>query len=133
MKISQFLMKKIINTVNAPAPIGPYNQAVLSGDTLYISGQIPMDAATGNLIEGDIKKETQKCMENLKAILTEAEMSFENIVKSSIFLNDMNQFSEVNEVYGSYFNAETAPARETVEVANLPKFVNVEISMIAVR
>lgn len=133
MKISQFLMKKIINTVNAPAPIGPYNQAVLSGDTLYISGQIPMDAATGNLIEGDIKKETQKCMENLKAILTEAEMSFENIVKSSIFLNDMNQFSEVNEVYGSYFNPETAPARETVEVANLPKFVNVEISMIAVR
>lgn len=126
-------MKKIINTVNAPAPIGPYNQAVLSGDTLYISGQIPMDAATGNLIEGDIKKETQKCMENLKAILNEAEMNFENIVKSSIFLNDMNQFSEVNEVYGSYFNAETAPARETVEVANLPKFVNVEISMIAVK
>lgn len=126
-------MKKIINTVNAPAPIGPYNQAVLSGDTLYISGQIPMDAATGNLIEGDIKKETQQCMENLKAILTEAEMSFENIVKSSIFLSDMNQFSEVNVVYGSYFNPETAPARETVEVANLPKFVNVEISMIAVR
>jgi len=126
-------MKKIINTVNAPAPIGPYNQAVLSGNTLYISGQIPMDAATGNLIEGDIKKETQQCMINLKAILSEAEMTFENIVKSSIFLNDMNQFSEVNEVYGSYFNAETAPARETVEVANLPKFVNVEISMIAVK
>lgn len=133
MKISQLIMKKIINTVNAPAPIGPYNQAVLSGDTLYISGQIPMDASTGGLIEGDIKKETQKCMENLKAILTEANMSFENIVKSSIFLIDMNQFSEVNEVYGSYFNAETAPARETVEVANLPKFVNVEISMIAVK
>lgn len=126
-------MKKIINTVNAPAPIGPYNQAVLSDDTLYISGQIPMDAATGDLIEGDIKKETQQCMANLKAILTEAGMTFENIVKSSIFLNDMNQFSEVNEVYGSYFNAETAPARETVEVANLPKFVNVEISMIAVK
>lgn len=126
-------MKKIINTVNAPAPIGPYNQAVLSGATLYISGQIPMDAATGKLTEGDIKKETQKCMENLKAILTEAEMTFENIVKSSIFLNDMNQFSEVNEVYGSYFDPETAPARETVEVANLPKFVNVEISMIAVK
>lgn len=126
-------MKKIINTINAPAPIGPYNQAVLSGDTLYISGQIPMDASTGSLIEGDIKKETRKCMENLKAILTEADMSFENIVKSSIFLNDMNQFSKVNEIYGSYFNAETAPARETVEVANLPKFVNVEISMIAVK
>ena len=125
-------MKKIINTANAPAPIGPYNQAVLSGNTLYISGQIPMDAATGNLIEGDIKAETKKSMENLKAILTAAGMTFENVVKSSIFLADMNQFSEVNEVYGAYFNQETAPARETVEVANLPKFVNVEISMIAI-
>ncbi|TMM53815.1 RidA family protein [Maribacter algarum] len=124
-------MKKIINTSNAPAPIGPYNQAVLSGNTLYISGQIPMDAATGNLIAGDIKAETKKCMENLKAILNEADMGFEHVVKSSIFLADMNQFSQVNEVYGAYFNAETAPARETVEVANLPKFVNVEISMIA--
>ncbi len=125
-------MKKIINTTNAPAPIGPYNQAVLSGDTLYISGQIPMDASSGDLITGDIKKETEKCMQNLKAILTEANMTFENVVKSSIFLADMNQFSQVNEVYGSYFDTETAPARETVEVANLPKFVNVEISMIAV-
>ncbi len=125
-------MKKIINTSNAPAPIGPYNQAVLSENTLYISGQIPMVAATGNLIEGDIKAETKQSMENLKAILTEAGMTFENVVKSSIFLADMNQFSQVNEVYGSYFNTETAPARETVEVANLPKFVNVEISMIAV-
>ena len=103
-------MKKIINTANAPAPIGPYNQAVLSGNTLYISGQIPMDAATGNLIEGDIKAETKKSMENLKAILTAAGMTFENVVKSSIFLADMNQFSEVNEVYGAYFNQETAPA-----------------------
>ncbi len=126
-------MKKIINTSNAPAPIGPYNQAVLSGNTLYISGQIPMDAATGNLIEGDIKMEAKQCMQNLKAILIEADMGFEHVVKSSIFLADMNQFSEVNEVYGAYFNAETAPARETVEVANLPKFVNVEISMIAVK
>ncbi len=125
-------MKKIINTQNAPAPIGPYNQAVLSGNTLYISGQIPMDAATGNLIVGDIKKETLKCMENLNAILAEAKMTFENVVKSSIFLADMNQFSDVNEVYGSFFDPLTAPARETVEVANLPKFVNVEISMIAV-
>lgn len=132
MKVKTLSMKKIINTSNAPAPIGPYNQAVLSGNTLYISGQIPMDAATGNLIEGDIKAETRKCLENLKAILTEAGMSFENVVKSSIFLADMNQFSQVNEVYGSYFEAETAPARETVEVSNLPKFVNVEISMIAV-
>ena len=125
-------MKKIINTSNAPAPIGPYNQAVLSGNTLYISGQIPMDAATGNLIDGDIKKEAKQCMENLKAILTVAGMTFENVVKSSIFLADMNQFSEINEVYAAYFKSDTAPARETVEVANLPKFVNVEISMIAV-
>ncbi len=126
-------MKKIIiNTTNAPAPIGPYNQAVLSGNTLYISGQIPLDATTGKLVVGDIKKETEKCMLNLKAILTEANMSFENVVKSSIFLADMNQFAQVNEVYGSYFEADTAPARETVEVANLPKFVNVEISMIAI-
>jgi len=126
-------MKKVINTPNAPAPIGPYNQAVLSSDTLYISGQIPINPATGNLVEGDIKKETRQSMENLKAILTEAGMTFENVVKSTIFLKDMHQFSDVNEVYGSYFNSETAPARETVEVANLPKFVNVEISMIAVR
>lgn len=126
-------MKKIINTPNAPAPIGPYNQSVLSNGTLYISGQIPLDPVTGALISGDIKKETRQCMENLKAILTEAEMTFEHVVKSSIFLSDMNQFAEVNKVYGSYFDAETAPARETVEVANLPKFVNVEISMIAVK
>lgn len=126
-------MKKIITTTNAPAPIGPYNQAVLTGNTLYISGQIPMDPATGKLIEGDIKAETKQSMENLKAILTEAGMTFENVVKSSIFVKDMHQFAEINEVYGAYFNAETAPARETVEVANLPKFVNVEISMIAIK
>ena len=126
-------MKKIINTSNAPAPIGPYNQAILSNGTLYISGQIPLNPKNGELISGDIKKETKQSMENLKAILTEAEMTFENVVKSSIFLSDMKQFTEVNEVYASYFNAETAPARETVEVANLPKFVNVEISMIAVK
>tara|TARA_R110000868_G_scaffold45201_5_gene150241 strand:- start:2142 stop:2522 length:381 start_codon:yes stop_codon:yes gene_type:complete len=126
-------MKQIINTPNAPAPIGPYNQAVLAGNTLYISGQIPIDPKSGNLIEGDIQKETKQSMENLKAILTEAGMTFENVVKTSIFIKDMNQFSQINEVYGSYFNAETAPARETVEVANLPKFVNVEISMIAIK
>ncbi|WP_027077541.1 RidA family protein [Maribacter antarcticus] len=126
-------MKKIINTDNAPAPIGPYNQAILSGNTLYISGQIPMDPKTGTLIEGDIKKETEQSMENLKAILTAAEMSFDHVVKSTIFLKDMHQFSKVNDVYGTYFDAETAPARETVEVANLPKFVNVEISMLAVK
>jgi len=125
-------VKKIINTPNAPAPIGPYNQAVLIGNTLYISGQIPLDPITGNLVEGDIKKETRQCMENIKAILMEAGLDFENVVKASIFVKDMHQFSEVNTVYGSYFNSDTAPARETVEVANLPKFVNVEISMIAV-
>ncbi|MDX1364728.1 MAG: RidA family protein [Arenibacter latericius] len=126
-------MKTIINTKNAPAPIGPYNQAVLTGNTLYISGQIPIDPKTGELVEGDIKKETKQSMENLKAILTEAGMTFENVVKSSIFVKDMHQFAPINEVYGTYFNAATAPARETVEVANLPKFVNVEISMIAIK
>jgi len=126
-------MKKIINTSKAPAPIGPYNQAVLVKDTLYISGQIPIDPTTGNLVEGDIKKETKQSMENLRAILEEAGMTFEHVIKSSIFIKDMNQFAQINEVYGTYFDAETAPARETVEVANLPKFVNVEISMIAVK
>jgi 2-iminobutanoate/2-iminopropanoate deaminase len=126
-------MKKIITTKNAPAPIGPYNQAILIKDTLYISGQTPIDPATGKLVEGDVQVEAKQCMENLKAILKEAGMTFENVVKTSIFLKDMHQFSQVNEVYGSYFDADTAPARETVEVANLPMFVNVEISMIAVK
>jgi 2-iminobutanoate/2-iminopropanoate deaminase len=126
-------MKKIINTPNAPAPIGPYNQAVLSGNTLYVSGQIPLDPSSGKLIEDDIKKETLQCMKNLKAILEAADMSFEDVVKATIFVKDMNCFAAINEVYGSFFNVETAPARETVEVSNLPKFVDVEISMIAVR
>lgn len=126
-------MKKIINTSEAPAPIGPYNQAVLSGNTLYVSGQIPLDPKTGTLIEGDIKKETARSMDNLKAILDAAEMTFENVIKTTIFIKDMNQFTKINEVYGSYFNEANAPARETVEVANLPKFVNVEISAIAVK
>lgn len=126
-------MKRIISTPNAPAPIGPYNQAVFSGDTLYISGQIPLDPETGTLISDDITAEATMVMKNLKAILDAADLTFEHVVKSSIFLSDMNNFKAVNEVYGTYFNEETAPARETVEVANLPKFVNVEISMIAVR
>ncbi len=126
-------MKKIITTTNAPAPIGPYNQAVLSGNTLYISGQIPIDPSSGLLIEGNIKREAKQSMENLKAILTAAGMTFENVVKSTIFIKDMNQFSDINAVYATYFDPETAPARETVEVSNLPKFVNVEISMIAVQ
>ena len=126
-------MKKIINTSNAPAPIGPYNQAVLSGNMLYTSGQIALDPNTGELKLGNIKEETALVMENLKAILTEAGMTFDNVIKTSIFISDMNNFAQINEVYANYFNAETAPARETVEVANLPKFVNVEISVIAVR
>lgn len=126
-------MKKIITTTKAPAPIGPYNQAALVNDTLYISGQIPIDPASGTLVSGDIKAETKQSMENLKAILEEAGMTFENVVKTSIFIKDMHQFGEINEVYADYFDSATAPARETVEVANLPKFVNVEISMIAVK
>ncbi|WP_422859610.1 Rid family detoxifying hydrolase [Flagellimonas sp. S174] len=126
-------MKTIINTPKAPAPIGPYNQAVLIKDTLFISGQIPIDPATGNLVEGDIQAETKQSMENLKAILEEAGMTFEHVVKTSIFIKDMYQFAEINKAYGAYFNPDTAPARETVEVANLPAFVNVEISMIAIK
>lgn len=126
-------MKKIITTDKAPAPIGPYNQAVLSGNTLYTSGQIAIDAETGELVLDSIKIETTKVMENMKAVLEAAEMTFENVVKSSIFISDMKNFKKINEVYAQYFNEETAPARETVEVANLPKYVNVEISMIAVK
>lgn len=126
-------MKKIINTPNAPAPIGPYNQAVLRGNTLYISGQVAFNPKTMVLVMDDIKTETKQVMQNLKAILETANMTFENVVKTSIFLSDMNNFVMVNEVYGQYFNSETAPARETVQVARLPKDVNVEISMIAVK
>jgi len=126
-------MKKIIKTSKAPAPIGPYNQAILSGNTLYTSGQIAIDPSSGKLKIGTIKEETSLVMENMKAVLAAADMTFENVVKTSIFISDMTNFSEINEVYGSYFNEESAPARETIEVANLPKFVNVEISMIAVK
>ena len=126
-------MKKIITTENAPAPIGPYNQAVLLGDTLYTSGQIAINPKTAALETNDIESETTLVMENLKAILEAAQMTFENVIKSSIFVSDMHNFSKINEVYGKYFKNETAPARETVEVANLPKFVNVEISVIASR
>jgi len=127
------MMKKIINTKNAPAPIGPYNQAILTGNTLYTSGQIAINPTTGELVLDSIEAETKQVMENMKAVLAEAGMTFENVIKSSIFISDMNSFSKINDVYGRYFNAETAPARETVEVANLPKFVNVEISMIAIK
>lgn len=126
-------MKKIISTPNAPAPIGPYNQAVLSGNTLYTSGQIAIDPKTGELYKGDIKGETELVMQNVKAVLEAADMTFENIVKTSIFISDMENFGAINSIYGTYFNDDTAPARETVEVANLPKYVNVEISVIAIK
>lgn len=126
-------MKKIIKTDQAPAPIGPYNQAVMTGNTLYISGQIALNPVDGKLVTEDIQEETEQVMRNLKAILQAAEMDFENIVKTSIFISDMNNFAQINSVYSKYFDEKTAPARETVEVANLPKFVNVEISAIAVK
>jgi 2-iminobutanoate/2-iminopropanoate deaminase len=126
-------MKKIITTKKAPAPIGPYNQAILSGNTLYTSGQIAINPENGTLVIDTIQAETKQVMENMKQVLLAAEMTFENVVKSSIFISDMHNFSAINEIYGVYFNHETAPARETVEVANLPKFVNVEISMIAIK
>ncbi len=122
--------KEIIKTENAPAPIGPYNQAVKVGDIVYISGQIALDAKTGELNMKDLNTETHQVMKNLAAILKEAGSSFDGIIKSSIFLSDMGSFGEINEIYGSYFTADF-PARETVEVAQLPKSVNVEISVIA--
>lgn len=126
-------MKKIINTPNAPAPIGPYNQAILKGDTLYTSGQIAINPSTGELILNTIKEETNQVMMNMKAVLEAANMTFDDVVKTSIFITDMNNFGEINEVYGSYFNENNAPARETVQVAKLPKNVHVEISMIAIK
>lgn len=125
-------MKKIIFTEKAPAPIGPYNQAVLVGNTLYASGQIAINPATGELVTATIEAETEQVMQNMKAVLEAAGMTFENVVKSTIFIMDMNDFGNINTVYGSYFNEKTAPARETVQVAGLPKNVNVEISMIAI-
>ncbi|WP_158730512.1 MULTISPECIES: RidA family protein [unclassified Flavobacterium] len=125
-------MKKIIFTEKAPAPIGPYSQAVLKGDTLYTSGQIALDPSTGALITSSIEAETEQVMQNMKAVLEAANMTFENVVKTTIFIMDMNDFAPINTVYGSYFDEKTAPARETVQVACLPKNVNVEISMIAI-
>lgn len=123
--------KKIINTAKAPAPIGPYNQAVIANNTLYISGQIPLNPETNDLVSGDIGTETHQVMRNLAAILEEAGINFNHVIKTTIFLSDMALFSSVNEVYGSYFSGDY-PARETVAVKGLPKNVNVEISMIAV-
>jgi 2-iminobutanoate/2-iminopropanoate deaminase len=126
-------MKKIIFTDKAPAPIGPYNQAVLINETLYTSGQIALHPETMELVLDDIETETKQVMENMKAVLEAAEMTFDNVIKSTIFIMDMNDFARINTVYGSYFDEKTAPARETVQVAGLPKGVNVEISMIAVK
>jgi len=124
-------MKTIIKTSDAPEPIGPYNQAVLHGNTMYVSGQIPIDPATGQLIEGDIAVETDRVMQNLGNILFAAGLDYTNVVKCSIFVKNMGDFSKINEAYGAYFQTDP-PARETVEVANLPLNVNVEISCIAV-
>ena len=125
--------KKIIKTENAPAPIGPYNQAVQFGNLLFISGQIALDPKDGTLFQGEIKEETEKVMQNLKGILEAAGMKFSNVIKTTIFLMDMGKFAAVNEVYGNYFENETAPARETVQVSGLPRGVQVEISMIAAK
>jgi 2-iminobutanoate/2-iminopropanoate deaminase len=126
------MSKTIITTANAPQPIGPYNQAVLSGNMLFISGQVCIDPASNELKNKDIQEETHQVMHNLKAILQKAGMGFANVVKATIFITDMHQFSQINEVYGKYFESDF-PARETVQVSALPKFVNVEISMIAVK
>ena len=125
-------MKTIISTPDAPAPIGPYSQAVMHGNMLFTSGQIAFNPETKTLVLDDIKTETKQVMTNMKAVLEAANMTFENVVKTSIFISDMNNFGQINEVYGSYFDEANAPARETVQVARLPKDVNVEISMIAV-
>lgn len=124
--------KIIIKTADAPPPIGPYNQAILAGETLYISGQICINPQTGELENNDVQQETRRCMTNLDAILKAAGMTFSNVVKTTIFITDMKRFAEINEVYGSFFSGDF-PARETVQVSALPKFVNVEISMIAVK
>ncbi|MFN4083634.1 MAG: RidA family protein [Bacteroidia bacterium] len=124
--------KKIITTINAPEPIGPYSHAVLAGNMLYTSGQVAKDAKTGQMIQENIEAETHKVMQNLKAILTEAGMDFSNVVKTTIYCIDLNNFSKINEVYGSYFSG-NYPARETVQVSKLPLNANVEISMVAVK
>jgi 2-iminobutanoate/2-iminopropanoate deaminase len=125
--------KKIIYTDKAPAPIGPYNQAVLVNNTLYTSGQIALDPKTMELVLEDIETETKQVMENMKAVLAAAEMTFADVVKTTIFIMNMGDFARINSVYGSYFDEATAPARETVQVSCLPKNVNVEISMIAIK
>ena len=126
-------MKTIVNSSKAPLPVGPYNQAVLAGNTLYISGQIAINQAEGNLINDSIEAETHQVMKNISYILEEAGLDFNAVVKCSVFVNDMELYSRINAVYAEYFDEDTAPARELVQVVNLPKYVNVEISCIAVK
>ncbi len=126
-------MKEIIITSDAPDPVGPYNQAIKAGETLYLSGQIAIDPKTGELVLNSIEDETHQVFKNLKAVLAKNDMTFENIVKCTVFVSDMNNYGRINTVYGEYFDDATAPARELVEVARLPKDVNIEISAIAVR
>ncbi len=126
-------MKTIINSPLAPAPVGPYNHSVLVGNTLYVSGQIPLDQSTGQMIMDTIENETHQVLKNIGYILKEAGMTYENIVKCSVFVSDMELYGRINAVYATYFNENTAPARELVQVANLPRYVNVEISCIAVK
>ena len=123
-------MKKVINSPKAPAPIGPYNHSVMVGDLLFISGQIPYNQATESLITSGIEEETKQVMENLSYIIEEAGLTFEHVVKATIFIRNMDDFALINEIYGSYFSPETAPARECVQVEKLPRNVNIEISMI---
>ncbi|MEM8525405.1 MAG: Rid family detoxifying hydrolase [Bacteroidota bacterium] len=125
------MSKQIINTSNAPAPVGPYNQSILHDGTLYISGQIALDPSTGELVMTDIEAETHQVMKNIKAVLTEAGLTFEDVIKCSVFVSDMGNYARINAVYAEYFDENTAPVRELVEVANLPKYVNIEISVIA--
>jgi len=125
-------MKKIINTANAPLPVGPYNQAILVDETLYMSGQIALDAKSKEMINGTIEEETEKIMYNIKAILDKVDLTFKNVIKSTIFTTDMKSFDKINKTYGKFFNKDTAPARETVEVSALPLGARVEISVIAI-
>lgn len=124
-------MKEIVYTKNAPDPVGPYSQAILTNNTLFISGQVALDPNNGDMINSSIEEETIQVMNNLKAILNEVGFDFSNVIKSTIYLSDMNNFSKVNEVYGSFFNNDYVPSRVTVEVSRLPKDANVEIDMIA--
>ena len=126
-------MKKVINTSLAPSPVGPYNQSVMAGDTLYVSGQIAIDPSSGSIVSDSIEAETDQVMKNIGAILKEAGLDYGHIVKASVFVSDMHDYGKINGVYAKYFDEATAPARELVEVGNLPKFVNVEISVIAVK